>query len=108
MFLLTQTTHRMTIQYDADVGHRFTPNLRARIPGEDGGYFVVTNSLGFRSDYEFERAASRHPRILMFGDSYTAGDDVSNADRYSDQLGGCWAPRCRTTAYRAAEPISTC
>jgi len=87
MFLLTQTTHRMTIQYDADVGHRYTPNLRARIPGDDGGYFVVTNSLGFRSDYEFARAASPHPRILMFGDSYTAGDDVSNADRYSDQLG---------------------
>src|SRR5271156_2593231 len=87
MFLLTQTTHRMTIQYDPDVGHRYTPNLRARIPGDDGGYFVVTNSLGFRSDHEFERAASPHPRILMFGDSYTAGDDVSNADRYSDQLG---------------------
>jgi carbamoyltransferase len=88
MFLLTQTTHRMTIQYDADVGHRYTPNLRARIPGDDGGYFVVTNSLGFRSDHEFDRAAARHPRILMFGDSYTAGDDVSNADRYSDQLAG--------------------
>ena len=87
MFLLTQTTHRMTIQYDAEVGHRYTPNLRARIPGDDGGYFVVTNSLGFRSDYEFDRAASPHPRILMFGDSYTAGDDVSNSDRYSDQLG---------------------
>jgi carbamoyltransferase len=77
----------MTIQYDADVGHRYTPNLRARIPGDDGGYFVVTNSQGFRSDHEFDRAPSAHPRILMFGDSYTAGDDVSNPDRYSDQLG---------------------
>jgi len=86
MFLLSQTTHRMIIQHDPDVGHRFTPNLRARLPGEDGGYFVVTNSLGFRSDHEFERRQSRHGRILMFGDSYTAGDNVSNVDRYSDQL----------------------
>jgi carbamoyltransferase len=87
MFLLSQTTHRMLIQHDPDVGHRFVPNLRARIPGEDGGYFVVTNSKGFRSDFEFRREKSSHPRILMFGDSYTAGDNVGNADRYSDRLG---------------------
>ncbi len=86
MFLLSQTTHRMLIQHDPDVGHRFVPNLRARIPGEDGGYFVVTNSLGFRSDSEFARERPSHARILMFGDSYTAGDNVNNADRYSDQL----------------------
>ena len=47
---------------------------------------MVTNSLCFRSDYEFGKGRSAHGRILMFGDSYTAGDDVSNADRYSDQL----------------------
>jgi len=87
MFLLSQATHRMIIQYDPEVGHRFTPNLRARLPGDEGGYFVVTNSTGFRSDYEFEKRQAKHGRILMFGDSYTAGDNVSNADRYSDQLG---------------------
>ena len=86
MFLLTRSTHRMVIQRDPDVGHRFTSSIRARIPSEDGGYFVVTNSLGFRSDHEFDKAKADHPRILMFGDSYTAGDCVSNADRYSDQL----------------------
>jgi carbamoyltransferase len=86
MFLLTETTHRMIIQHDPDVGHRFVPNLRARLPGDDGGYFVVTNSSGFRSDFNFSAAPASHPRILMFGDSYTAGDNVANADRYSDQL----------------------
>src|SRR5687768_15904915 len=86
MFLLSQNTHRMVIQYDPDTGHRFVPNLRARIPGDDGGYFVVTNSWGFRSDLEFAAEKAPHARILMFGDSYTAGDNVSNADRYSDRL----------------------
>jgi carbamoyltransferase len=86
VFLFNQTTHRMLVQQDSAVGHRFVPNLKARIPGEDGGYFVVTNSLGFRSDFEFERASGSRPRILMFGDSYTAGDNVANADRYSDKL----------------------
>src|SRR5262249_14283595 len=59
----------------------------ARLPNETGGYFMVTNSLGFRSDFEFEAARRGSPRILMFGDSYTAGDNCVNADRYSDQLG---------------------
>ena len=59
---------------------------RARIPNEDGGYFVVTNSLGFRSDEEFAFKKGGRPRVLMFGDSYTAGDNVSNCDRFSDVL----------------------
>ena len=87
MFLLNQTTHRMLIQHDADVGHRFVPNLRARVPHDDGGsYYVVTNSDGFRSDFEFAARRNGHGRILMYGDSYTAGDCVSNPDRFSDQL----------------------
>jgi len=79
----------MLIQYDPSVGHIFVPNLRARIPGEDGGYTVVTNATGFRSDFEYDKAkpGPGHFRILMFGDSYTAGDNVSNEYRYSDQLG---------------------
>jgi carbamoyltransferase len=76
----------MVIQHDPDVGHRFVPNLKVRLPGGDGGYFVVTNSAGFRSDSDFERRRGTLPRILMFGDSYTAGDNVPNADRYSDKL----------------------
>ncbi len=77
----------MLIRYDPDAGHRFVPNLRARVPGGDGGYLMVTNSAGFRSDFEFERERNGRFRILMFGDSYTAGDNVVNADRYSDRLG---------------------
>jgi len=87
MFLLRQSTHRMLIRYDPDVGHIFVPNLRARIPGEDGGHLLVTNSTGFRSDFEYAKSRQSHLRILMFGDSYTAGDNVANEDRYSDQLG---------------------
>ncbi|TWU55683.1 carbamoyltransferase N-terminal domain-containing protein [Rubripirellula reticaptiva] len=86
MFLLSQSTHRMLIQHDSDIGHRFVPNQNARLTNEAGGYFVKTNSSGFRSDFEFVKPKSGRPRILMFGDSYTAGDNVSNCDRYSDQL----------------------
>ena len=87
MFLLNQRTHRMLIRHDPDIGHIFVPNMRARIPGEGGGYTVVTNAKGFRSNFEFDEKRGTRPRILMFGDSYTAGDDVCNEDRYSDRLG---------------------
>ncbi len=86
MFLLKQATHRMLIQHDADIGHRFVPNQKARLTNEAGGFFVTTNSNGFRSDTEFVKRKGDRPRLLMFGDSYTAGDNVSNGDRYSDQL----------------------
>ena len=77
----------MLVRYHPTIGQLYVPNLRARVPSETGGYFLVTNSAGFRSDYEFERARRGRPRILMFGDSYTAGDNCDNAQRYSDQLG---------------------
>jgi len=76
----------MLVRYHPVIGHMFVPNLRARLPNETGGYFMVTNSLGFRSDFEFVERKGVMPRILMFGDSYTAGDNCVNADRYSDQL----------------------
>ena len=82
-----QTTHRMILRYDAGIGHRFVPGLQARIPGETGGWFVRTNAQGFRSDVDFVPAKGSRPRILFFGDSYTAGDGVSNEDRYTDRLG---------------------
>jgi len=86
MFLLKQTTHRMLVQYHEKVGHIFVPNQKARLTNEENGYYVVTNSDGFRSDFEFEKEKSSKPRILMFGDSFTAGDDCNNSERYSDQL----------------------
>ncbi|MFN0101928.1 MAG: hypothetical protein ACKV2U_07545, partial [Bryobacteraceae bacterium] len=76
----------MLIRYHERLGHLYVPNLRARLPNERGGYFVVTNSLGFRSDFEFEPRRTGRPRILMFGCSYTAGDNCPNEERYSDYL----------------------
>lgn len=78
---------RQLVQYHPVLGHLFIPGLKVRVPHEAGGYLVQTNALGFRSRHEF--AAARTPglrRILLFGDSFTAGDGVSNAQRYSDVL----------------------
>jgi lysophospholipase L1-like esterase len=78
---------RPLFEYHPVVGYRFVPGLRARVPHEGGGYLVRANAAGFRSEHEFTPA--RPPgtyRVLLFGDSFTAGDGVSNRDRYGDLL----------------------
>jgi carbamoyltransferase len=78
--------HRQLFEYDAAVGHRFVPGLRARVSHERGGYLIRVNQAGFRSDREFEPARTSRKRILAFGDSFTAGDGVNNRERYTEVL----------------------
>lgn len=87
MMLLHQSTHRMIIRYDPDIGFLYVPHLKARIPNESGGFYIRTNELGFRSDIEYRNERNDKPRILFFGDSYTAGDGCSNHERFSERLG---------------------
>src|SRR5437588_8209163 len=78
---------RQQFEYHPGFAYRFIPGLRARIAHEQGGYLVRVNSSGFRCDHEF--VAAKRPgirRILLFGDSFTAGDRVSSAQRYGDLL----------------------
>ena len=78
---------RSLFRYHPTLGHQFIPGLRARIDHEGGGYLLRTNSSGFRCPHEFtpEKAPGVY-RILLFGDSYTAGDGVSDSQRYGDLL----------------------
>lgn len=76
---------RDLFQYHPVIGYQFIPGVRARIPHESGGYLLQTNDAGFRSNRQFEHNKSPGKlRILLFGDSFTAGDGVSNRARYSD------------------------
>jgi carbamoyltransferase len=87
-FLLRDNAlHRMVLQYHPQIGQLYVPNINTRIPNESGGYYVKTNSQGFRSEVEFEPARGERPRILFFGDSFTAGFGVSNHERFSDLIG---------------------
>ena len=78
---------RNVFRYHPTYGFHFIPGVKARIPHEGGGYLLRANAAGFRSDREFggERTPG-HRRALLFGDSYTAGDGVSNGARYGDLL----------------------
>ena len=78
---------RQIYQYDPIAGYKFVPEIKARIMHSGGGYLVRTNRAGFQSDHEF--IAKKRPdkrRVLLFGDSFTAGEGVSSGFRYSDCL----------------------
>lgn len=78
---------RQVYEYHPVIGYRFIPNLKARIPHEGGGYLLEANEIGFRSNRPFcAPATPGFQRVLMFGDSFTAGDAVANEQRYSDLI----------------------
>jgi carbamoyltransferase len=61
--------------------------VKSRVPHDGGGYLVRANEQGFRSDRPFERKKRESiRRVLLFGDSFTAGEGVSNGQRYGDFL----------------------
>ncbi len=79
--------NRQLFQYHPTIGYRFIPGLKTRVPHEAGGYLLRTNAAGFRSRHELRREKSPGTyRVLLFGDSYTAGDGVSDGRRYGDLL----------------------
>jgi len=74
------------MKYHPRVGYTYMPNARFRAP-EAGGYLVRANESGFRSEYEFVAdKPDGVSRVLLFGDSQSAGHGVANPARYSDLL----------------------
>jgi len=58
-----------------------------RRPFSEDPYYVVINDQGFRADFNYsKRNTTNERRILFLGDSFTAGDGVSNSERFSDIL----------------------
>jgi len=79
-------SHRQMMQHHPVFGYKYIGGLKMRVEHEGGGYLIKTNQEGFRCNNEVLNQKSKHKRVLVFGDSYTAGDGVSNGKRYSDLL----------------------
>ncbi|MBW3572780.1 MAG: SGNH/GDSL hydrolase family protein [Gemmatimonadetes bacterium] len=80
---------RQLFQYHPTFAYQYVPGLKARLEGDGGPYLLRVNQAGFRCAHEFTPTKSPDRfRVLLFGDSYTAGDGVSDRDRYGDLLEG--------------------
>ena len=78
---------RQCFQYDAQVGWWHISNTKALLELGGTSHLFRTNTEGLRSDREYPIAAQHgRKRIVLLGDSYTAGDGVSNGERFSDLL----------------------
>ena len=81
-----QLTHRMLIRYHPVIGHLYVPTTFIRIPDKHEPYFIKTNKQGFRSNFDYFKNKTLDKRIVFLGDSFTAGDGLSNEQRFSDLL----------------------
>jgi len=78
---------RQVFTHHEVIGWWHLPNLYARIPLGGTFHNIATNSVGMRSLREYPRdKPPGRTRIVFLGDSYTAGDGVSNAQRFTDLL----------------------
>jgi len=76
------------VQHDPRIGYSYIPNVNQLLPRPGGGrYHFQTNSRGIRScrEYAFTKP-SGITRIILCGDSMSAGQFVSNEQRISEQL----------------------
>ena len=81
-FVLRQSA----IAPDPLLGHAFRPGLDMPVPHEASVYRLRTNRDGFRDDRAHGPKREGVPKIVVFGDSFSAGDGVENHARWSDQL----------------------
>jgi 2-polyprenyl-3-methyl-5-hydroxy-6-metoxy-1,4-benzoquinol methylase len=76
------------IEHDALIGYRYVPDIKLMLPRPGGGtYHFQTNSQGIRSSREYGlKKPAGTKRIIICGDSMSAGQFVSNEHRMSEQL----------------------
>lgn len=79
---------KVYIEHDPTIGYRYVPNFRRALPRPGGGeYTLVTNSIGIRSEREYAQAKPPGVfRIVVLGDSFAAGQYVSNDQRFTEIL----------------------
>ena len=76
------------VEHDPLIGYRYLPSLDMTLPRPGGGtYHFQTNSRGIRAsrEYPFKKRPGT-TRIILCGDSMSAGQFVSNEQRMSEQL----------------------
>lgn len=64
-------------KFDADLGHVFKPNYEQVLGTREWRQLWRSNAQGVRADRDFGEASDSVTRVLVLGDSFTLGDQVS-------------------------------
>ncbi len=79
---------KVYVEHDPTVGYRYIPDFRRTLIRPGGAeYVLTTNSFGIRSDREYTK--TKPPgifRIIVLGDSFAAGQYLSNDQRFTELL----------------------
>ena len=98
---------RQIYEYDELIGYRYIGGVTVRIPHEGGGFILTTNEAGLRCKHELTKEMPPGSyRVLLFGDSLTGGDGVSNQFRFGDLLEERF-PRLQILNFGLAAPERT-
>lgn len=77
------------VAHDPRIGYLYVPNSKMTLPVPGGGtYTIAINAAGIRSNREYSKAKPPcvKQRIIVLGDSFTAGQYVSNEHRFTEHL----------------------
>jgi len=76
------------VQHHPTFGYHYIPGMSMRLQRPGGGYYrIQINAAGVRSDREYTAAKPPHvTRIIVCGDSMSAGQFIDNVDRFSELL----------------------
>lgn len=78
---------RQILEYHPLFGWWHIPDIYARVQLGQTHYNLTTNTIGMRSDRDYPKSCpTGRKRVVFLGDSYTAGDGVSNDQRFTDLL----------------------
>ena len=77
---------RFIIQHDPMIGYRFIPNIYSRVKHKNNAFIIQTNKQGFRDNISFDELNNGRLNVVAIGDSYVAGDGISNYERFMNIL----------------------
>ncbi len=80
------------IRHHARIGYEYVPDYQASFPQPGGGqYCLRINAAGLRSNRDYSLTKPHGcKRLVVLGDSYAAGQYVSNEQRFSELLEKRW------------------
>ena len=85
-FLANDGLRQSITKTDNSLHHKMKENLNGRIISPEYEHRFITNSLGFRSNFEYQAPDTSSYRIMSLGDNFAVGIGVELQEAYAECL----------------------